>query len=97
MDTITVLGLIVGILGAIFGIIGVGLAVYSTRQFTKGVKIGSLQYIRTLINRMEEEKGKQPMDSPQWTAMHHTQQDLDALFKSLQTMFDVPDKEAPPT
>jgi hypothetical protein len=90
MDTITVLSLVVGILGF-------GYAIYSTLQFTKGVKIGSLQYIRTLINRMEEDKGKQPKDSPQWMAMHHTQQDLDALFKSLQKMFNVSDKEAPLT
>jgi len=90
LAAITVLSLVVGILG-------VGIAIYSTRQFTKGVKIGSLQYIRTLINRMEEEKHKHQEDSPQWTAMHHTQQDLDALFKSLQKMFNVPDKDAPLT
>jgi len=90
METITVLSLVAGILG-------VGIAIYSTRQFTKGVKIGSLRYIRTLINRMEEEKHKHQEDSPQRTAMHHTQQDLDALFKSLQKMFNVPDKDAPLT
>jgi hypothetical protein len=90
LDTINILSLVIGILGLSY-------AIYSTRQLTKGMKIGALQHIRTLINRMEEEKGKQPPDSTQYQAMHHTQQELDTLFKTLQKMFNVPDSEAPLT
>jgi hypothetical protein len=86
---------IIGVVGTIFGIVGVVLTIKSGRQFSKGLKISSLQHLRTLINRMEEEKNKCPANSTAWSAMHHTQQDLDAQFKSLQKMFEISDKEAP--
>jgi len=92
---INVLSLWVGILGSVVTIGSLGYAIYSTRQFSKGVRIGPLQSIRNLIDRMEEEKKKHQRDSPQWQTMHHTQGDLDALFKNLQSMFNIPDKDAP--
>lgn len=86
---------IAGILGTVLGILGIFYAIDNNRQLTRSVKIISLRRIRTLINRMEEEKSKHSSDSPQRNAMHHTQQELDALFKDLQTMFNIPDKDAP--
>jgi len=86
---------IINILSLVLGIVSLGYAFYSTHQLTKGMKIGALQHIRFLINRMEEEKGKQPPDSTQWRAMHHTQQDLESLFNNLQKMFSIPDNQAP--
>lgn len=94
---INVLSLWVGILGFIVTISSLGNSVYVTRQFSKRVKIGPLQSIRSLISRMAEEKKKHNEDSPQWQAMHHTQGDLDVLFKNLQSMFNIPDKDAPLT
>jgi hypothetical protein len=90
-------GLIVGIIGTVLGLAGVVLTVRSTRLLSKGLKISALQHLRTLINRMEEEKKKCLPDSTPWSAMHPTQQDLDAQFKSLQKTFDIPDKDAPTT
>jgi hypothetical protein len=60
-------------------------------------EIGSLRLVRTLINRMQEEKGKHSPNSTQYQAMHHTQQDLETLFRNLQEVFNVPDNEAPLT
>jgi hypothetical protein len=85
----------VGIGGLLLGIASLAYAVHSTRQLTKGVKIGALRHLRTLINRMEEEKRKHPQTSEAWLTMHHSQQELDATFKSLQAMFDIADKDAP--
>jgi hypothetical protein len=90
MDTINILSLVAGVLGLCY-------AIYNTRQFAKGVKISSLRSIRTLINRMEAEKHKLQEDSPERTVMDLTQQDLDTLFKNLQKMFDLPDKDVPLT
>lgn len=97
MDTIGILGLAIGILSLVISILSLVYSHYINRQLTKGMKIGALQHIRTLINRMEEEKGKYPSGSTQYQAMHHTQQELDTLFKTLQKMFNVPDSEAPRT
>lgn len=47
---------ILGLTGLILGIISIIYAIYQTRVFSKGVKITSLLHIRSLINRMEEEK-----------------------------------------
>lgn len=91
------LNLILGLSGLLIGIVGIVLTIRSSLQLTKGLKISFLQHLRTLINRMEEEKRKCPTDSSAWSAMHHTQQDLDAQFKSLQRMFSIPDKDAPLT
>jgi hypothetical protein len=77
------------------GIVGLAYAFYCNRQITKGVKIGVLLQIRMLINRMSEEKKKQVQDSIAWSALHHSEQDLDATFKSIQAMFDVRDSETP--
>jgi hypothetical protein len=93
MDTNLTLGLV----GLLIGVVGIVLTVRSSRLLTKGLKISFLQHLRTLINRMEEEKHKCPTDSSAWSAMHHTQQDLDAQFKSLQKMFSISDKDAPLT
>jgi hypothetical protein len=92
---INVLSLWVGILGFIVTISSLGYSVYATRQFSKGVRIGPLRSIRSLINRMEEEKKKHNGDSQQWQTMHLTQGDLDALFKNLQSMFNISDEDAP--
>jgi len=81
-------------LSLIFGILGLFYAIYNTYQFSKGIKINTLRSIRTLINRMEEEKQKYSEDSPQRAAMHHTQQDLDTLFRNLQTLFNISDNKA---
>lgn len=94
---INVLSLWIGILGFIVTIGSLGYSVYATRQFSKGVRIGPLRSIRSLISRMHEEKMKHNGDSPQWQVMHHTQGDLEALFKNLQSMFNIPDKDAPLT
>ena len=51
MDALNIVSLLVGIIGLFY-------AFYTTNQFTRGVKNSSLQSIRTLINRMEEEKSK---------------------------------------
>ena len=83
--------------GLLLTVVGLALTVYSNRQLTKGIKIGALQHIRTLINRMEEEKRKCQENSMPWSAMHHTQQELDATFKSLQAMFQISDRDAPLT
>lgn len=88
MDAISIISLILGILSLI-------LAYFTTKQFSKGVKNGALRNIRLLINRLEEDKAKLQKDSFEWLTMHHTQQDLDALFKNLQEMFKVADKDAP--
>lgn len=90
MDALNILSLIIGIVGLFY-------AFYATRQFSRGVKIGSLLYIRTMINRMEEGKQSHDRNSPQWNVMHHTQQDLDALFRNLQSQFGISDKESPLT
>lgn len=82
-------------LGLVIGIIGLAYAIYTNRLFSNGIKFGSLQYIRTLINRMEEEKKSHQKDTTQWRAMHHTQQDLETLFKTLQAMFSITDDKAP--
>ncbi len=81
-------------LSLIFGILGLLYAIYNTYQFSKGIKISTLRTIRTLINRMEEEKHQHSEYSPQRAAMHHTQQDLDTLFRNLQTLFNIPDIKA---
>ena len=86
---------LLNILGFIVGVAGFGYAFYCNSQLTNGVKIGALRHLRTLINRMEEEKRKHPQDSPAWSTMHHSQQELDATFRSLQAMFAIPDKDAP--
>jgi hypothetical protein len=44
---------------------------------------------------MEEEKKEHEKNTPQWKAMHHTQQELETLFKGLQTTFSISDKDAP--
>jgi len=82
--------LVVGILCLILGI-------YTTWQFSKGVSVSALRSIRTFNRRMEEEKQKHLNNSSEWMAMHHTQQDLDTLFKNLQIMLKVSDKHAPLT
>lgn len=88
MDVISILSLIIGILGLLY-------AIYSARILTKGIKVTALLRIRLLINRMEEEKNKHKENSPQWSAMHHSQQELDSLFKGLQEMFNISDQNAP--
>jgi len=88
MDLLNYLGFIIGVIGLVY-------AYLTNRQFSKGIKIGSLQHIRILINRMEEDKSEHQKDSPQWKTMHHTQQDLESLFKTLQSMFGITDSEAP--
>lgn len=85
----------IGLMGTIVTILGFLYAFYTTRLFSKGIKTGSLLHIRALINRMEEEKQEHDKISPQWKAMHHTQQELETLFKSLQTTFNISDKKAP--
>jgi len=102
MDTIGIPGIIIGILGIILGIPGIiigilGLlyAFYTTQQFTKGIKIGALLQIRMLINRMEEEKDSLRVATPERATLHHTQQDLEALFATLKEMFKVSDNDAP--
>jgi hypothetical protein len=87
---------VVDIISIGIGICGLAYAYYTNCQLTKGVKFGVLQLLRTLINRMEEEK-KRCSDLNASSAMHHTQQDLDAQFKSLQKMFGISDKDAPNT
>lgn len=77
------------ILSILLGIASFGYAIYTTKQLTKGVKMTALIKIRSLIDRMEEEKHKHQKDSIQWSAMHHTQQDLEALFEGLQTTFNI--------
>ena len=86
---------IVGVIGTVITIIGFGFAFYSTRVFSNGIKNTSLLHIRSLIKRMEEEKQEHERNSPAWKAMHHTQQQLDTLFKSLQKTFKISDESAP--
>lgn len=88
MDTISIIGFIVGIVGTTY-------TVYSYYKFSNGVKNGPLRDIRKLIGRMEEEKGRHSKESTQWNAMHHSQQDLETLFKNLQKMFNISDNDAP--
>ena len=82
------ISLIVGILGLVLGI-------YTTWQFSKGVRIAALKNIRMLINRMERDKQKHSEDSPQRMTMDHTQEDLETLFSNLKNIFKVSDKHAP--
>jgi hypothetical protein len=86
---------IIDVLSLLFGILGLGYAIYNTAVTAKGIKISALIYIRQLINRMEEDKHAQPNDSPQWKSMHDTQQELESLFKSLKGLFRIKDKDAP--
>lgn len=90
-------GLIVGVLGLITGALSLIYAIYTTQQFTKGVKIGALLQIRALINLMDAEKRKRPLDPKRAeAAMDFTQRQLDeVLFRSLQKIFKVADKDAP--
>lgn len=85
----------IDIISIALGLLGLAYAFYCNRQLTKGVKLGALRHLRMLINRMEEEKRKHQQDSAAWSTMHHTQQELDATFKSLQAMFGIADKDAP--
>jgi len=84
---------IVGLIGTIFGLLSFVYAIYQTRIFSKGIKITSLLHIRSLIERMEEEKKDHGEKSPERKAMHHTQQELEILFKGLQKTFDISDKD----
>lgn len=88
MDLLNIISLIIGILGLCY-------AFYTSILFSSGVKIGALRSIRTLINRMEEDKSMVPKDSSEWLTMHHTQQNLEDLHKNLQSMFNVT-SEIPP-
>ena len=90
-----ILNQILGLTGLILGIFSIMYAIYQTRVFSKGVKITSLLHIRSLINRMEEEKKEHDKSSLQWRAMHHTQQELETLFQGLQRTFQISDKDAP--
>lgn len=85
----------IGLIGTVVTVLGFVYAFYTTRLFSKGIKLGSLLHIRALINRMEEEKQEHDKASPQWKAMHHTQQELETLFNSLKTTFNISDKRAP--
>jgi hypothetical protein len=87
-DALNLTGLILGIASLVY-------AFLQTRIFSKGIKITSLLHLRNLINRMEEEKKEHEKNTPQWKAMHHTQQELETLFKGLQTTFSISDKDAP--
>lgn len=82
-----------GILGCVLSALSIIYAIYNTYKFSKGISIGALKHIRMLINRMEESK-KTVSDDARAT-MHHTQQDLEVLFKNLQNIFKIPDKKAP--
>lgn len=95
MNAINIISLAVGFIGLAATIASLAYALKGARQLTKGVKYSTLRQIRTMIGRMEEEKERCPKDSSAWSAMHHTQQDLDATFKSLQAMFGISDKDAP--
>ena len=86
---------IFGAFGSIVGLFGLGYAFYTTRLFSKGVKNGALRSIRTLINRLEEEKRKLAENSSEWLTMHHTQQNLEDLFKNLRDMFKVKNENIP--
>ncbi len=88
MNTLSIIGFVVGIVGTTY-------AVCSYYKFSNVIKNGPLRDIRKLINRMEEEKGRHSKESTQWNAMHHSQQDLETLFKNLQRMSNVSDKKAP--
>lgn len=85
---------LIGILGLLASILSIGYAIYQNFALTKSIKISSLFQIRTQINRLNEEKNAHPKDSSQWKAMHHTQQDLESLHKSLKLMFNVKDKSS---
>lgn len=82
-------------IGIFLGIISLGYAFYATRVLSKGIKVTSLIHIRTLVNRMEEEKKNHTPESEAHKAMHHTQQELEAVFKSLQITFGISDEDAP--
>ncbi len=88
MDVINIVSLIIGVLGLLY-------AFSTTRQFTRGIKTGSLREIRILVNRLDEDKRQFPKDSIQFSTMHHSQQDLEGLFENLQRMFNISDKDAP--
>ncbi len=85
---------LIGILGLIVSILGILYAFYQSWVISKSVKISTLFQIRTQINRLEEEKNNHPRDSSQWKAMHHTQQDLESLHKSLKLIFNVKDSSS---
>lgn len=94
---INVLSLLVGILGSLVTIISLGYTVYSTRKLSMGIKIGPLRSIRKLINRMEAEKGKHQIDSSQWCAMDNAQDQLEGVYSTLQSMFNISEKDTPKT
>lgn len=95
MELVTILSLVIGILGLLATIWGLAAAVRSNRLLTKGMKIGALRQIRTAINRLEAEKKKHPSSSPQYSVMNHTQEDLEDVFKNIQTTFRVSERDAP--
>lgn len=82
MDLLNIISLLIGILG-------LGYSFYTTILFSKGIKTGALASIRTLINRMEEDKYKVSKESSEWLTMHHTQQNLEDLYTNLKTIFKV--------
>jgi hypothetical protein len=81
--------------GLILGVLSLFYAFYQTKIFSRGVNITALLHLRNMINRMEEEKKDHEKNSAQWKTMHHTQQELETLFKSLQITFDISGKKAP--
>jgi len=83
-----IVNLLIGLIGIVIGILS---TIIFSNQMSKGVKISSLQSIRQLINRMEEEKNKYPQESSQRLTMHHTQQELETIFKNLQQTFKIYD------
>jgi hypothetical protein len=90
---INVLSLIVGILGSVITIASLAYAVYSTRKLSKGIKIGPLNSIRKLIDRMEAEKHKHPLDSSQWSAIDNAQDQMEGIHSNLRSMFNISDNE----
>jgi hypothetical protein len=87
---------IIGITGLILTIISLGYGFYMTKVFYEGIKIGAIKTIRKLINRMEQEKKKIPEDSPTWPALHHTQQDLEDLSTTIQSLFKIKENLSEP-
>lgn len=83
---------ILNLSGLILGILSFGYAIYQTKKFSSGIKTTSLIHIRSLINRLEEEKIQMGKNSAQWKTLHHTQQELEILFQSLQKTFGITEK-----
>lgn len=79
------------LVGVFLGIMSLAYAWWTNVTLARGIKIGALQQIRTLIGRLEEDKNKLSFQGTEWQTIHHTQQNLEDVSKSLKAIFQIND------